>query len=146
MLQTYLNFNQLPHEQRHGGIQQMAKSPDEYRSRYHIEPITIESLQEDINRFDNQLAQQIMQNVNCQQANHQRFQRGGGGGRGRGRSNFRQRGQFNHARPFHPPPNQFYQQNNFHLPTTFRPRKFFCSFIQSNRFSSSRQSELFQWK
>ncbi|CAF0899225.1 unnamed protein product [Adineta steineri] len=57
-LVTYLNFNQLSHEQRNGGIQQMVKTPDEYRLKYNLEPMTIENLQEDIVRFDTQLAQQ----------------------------------------------------------------------------------------
>lgn len=36
-------------------------------------------------------------------------------------------GQYYQPRPYNsnppPPPNQFYQQNQFHLPTAFRPRK-----------------------
>jgi len=50
-LVTYLNFNQLTHEQRNGGIQQMVKIPEEYRLMYNLEPITIENIQEDIIRF-----------------------------------------------------------------------------------------------
>ncbi|UJR23138.1 hypothetical protein I4U23_026157 [Adineta vaga] len=148
-LVTYLNFNQLAHEQRNGGIQQMAKTPDEYRLKYNLEPITLESMQEDIKRFDTYLAQQVMQNIYNQQANNNnRFHRGGGGGgrggRGRGRQPFRGQGyrprgnfhqqnpshfnsgQFNHPNGFQPRSfnnnQQFYPQNNFHLPTTFRPQ------------------------
>ncbi|CAF0899244.1 unnamed protein product [Adineta steineri] len=145
---TYLNFNQLSHEQRNGGIQQMVKTPDEYRLKYNLEPMTIENLQEDIVRFDTQLAQQVMHNIQNQQGNNNRFNRGGGGGRGRGRGgrggqpfrgqgfrprggNFHQQngqhfnpGQFNQPRHYQPRPfnpNQSYPQNNFHLPTSFRP-------------------------
>ncbi|CAF0860083.1 unnamed protein product [Adineta steineri] len=148
-LVTYLNFNQLSHEQRNGGIQQMVKTPDEYRLKYNLEPMTIENLQEDIVRFDTQLAQQVMHNIQNQQGNNNRFNRGGGGGgRGRGRGgrggqpfrgqgfrprggNFHQQngqhfnpGQFNQPRHYQPRPfnpNQSYPQNNFHLPTSFRP-------------------------
>lgn len=90
-MKTYLNFNQLTHDQRHGGIQQMSKTPEEYRLRYNLAPMTIEHLQEDIQRFDNQLAHQVMQNIHNQQGNNQRFQRGRGG---RGRQSFRARGHF----------------------------------------------------
>jgi len=126
----------------------MTKTPEEYRLMYNLEPITIESIQEDIMRFDTQLAQQVMQNIHNQQGNNNRFNRGGGGrGRGRGRQTFRGQayrprgdfhqqnaqyfnpGQFNRPTNYqprsfnnNPPPNQFYQQNNFHLPTSFRPR------------------------
>lgn len=80
----------------------MVKTPDEYRLMYNIEPITIENIQEDIKRFDTQLAQQVMQNIYNQQGNNNnnnnnnQFHRGGGGGgggrgrgRGRGRQTFR---------------------------------------------------------
>ncbi|CAF1022809.1 unnamed protein product [Adineta steineri] len=148
-LVTYLNFNQLSHEQRNGGIQQMVKTPDEYRLKYNLESMTIENLQEDIVRFDTQLAQQVIHNIQNQQGNNNRFNRGGGGGgRGRGRGgrggqpfrgqgfrprggNFHQQngqhfnpGQFNQPRHYQPRPfnpNQSYPQNNFHLPTSFRP-------------------------
>lgn len=67
----------------------MVKEPDEYRLRYNIEPVTIESIHDDIMRFDTRLAQQVMQNMhNHPPGNHNnnRFDRGGGGGgRGRGR-------------------------------------------------------------
>jgi hypothetical protein len=124
----------------------MVKTPDQYRLTYNIEPITMESIHDDVMRFDTQLAQQVMQNIHNQQGNNNnRFDRGGGGrGRGRGRGRHSFRGQnfrprpnfpqpntqhFNHPtnyqpRPFNrnPPNPPFYQQNNFHLPTTYRPR------------------------
>ncbi|CAF2049878.1 unnamed protein product [Rotaria magnacalcarata] len=178
-LVTYLNFNQLSHEQRNGGIQQMAKTPDEYRLKYNLEPVTMEGLQDDIKRFDAQLAQQVMHNVHNQQGNNNnnnnnnnRFNHGNSNGndrgrgrrrgRGRGRGgqsfcgqNFRPRGHFHqqNGQQFHPeqyhqssnyqppsyqprlfnnnnPANQFYSQNNFHLPTTFRPYN--PNFVNSN--------------
>lgn len=83
----------------------MAKTPEEYRSRYNLEPVTLEGIQEDIKRFDTHLAQQVMHNIHNQQANHNSFHRGGGGGgrggggggrggrgRGRGRPPFRDQG------------------------------------------------------
>jgi hypothetical protein len=86
----------------------MVKTPDEYRLRYNLEPVTIESIQEDITRFDTELAQQIMQNMNNQQGNNNRFNRGGRGrGRGRGRQSFRGQG-------FRPRAN-FHQQNGQHF-------------------------------
>jgi hypothetical protein len=81
----------------------MAKTPDEYRLMYNLEPVTIESMQEDIIRFDTQLAQQVMQNMHNQQGNNNRFNRGGGRGRGRGRQSFR-------GQTFRPRAN-FHQQN-----------------------------------
>ncbi|CAF4253877.1 unnamed protein product, partial [Rotaria sordida] len=109
-LVTYLNFNQLTHEQRNGGIQQMAKTSDEYRLKYNLEPITIESIQNDIMHFDTQLAQQLMQNIHNQQGNNNnnnRFNYGYSRGRGRGRGRERQsfRGQTFRIRP------NFHQQN-----------------------------------
>lgn len=99
---TYLNYNQLSHEQRNGGIQQMPKTPEEYRSRYNLNPITLDDIQEDIKRFDTQLAQQVMQNsIQSQNNNVNRFQRGGPTrrrGRNRpsfhGQQSFRGRGSF----------------------------------------------------
>ena len=91
----------------------MAKTPEEYRLKYNLEPITTENIQEDIIRFDTQLAQQVMQNVNNQQGNNNRFNRGGGGGRGRGRGRGRHsfRGQaFPHQQTFRPRAN-FHQQH-----------------------------------
>jgi hypothetical protein len=86
----------------------MAKTPDEYRLMYNLEPITIESIQEDIMRFDTQLAQQVMQNIYNQQGNNNRFNRGGNGrGRGRGRQTFR-------GQSFRPRAN-FHQQNGQHF-------------------------------
>lgn len=83
----------------------MAKAPEEYRSKYNLEPITIESMQEDVKRFDTQLAQQVMQNIHNQQGNNNRFNHGSdrGRGRGRGRQSFR-------GRSFRPRGN-FHQQN-----------------------------------
>lgn len=150
----------------------MVKEPDDYRLRYNLEPVTVESIHDDVMRFDTRLAQQVMQSMHSHQPgnNNNRPDRGGGGGggrgrgRGRGRQTFRGQmrgnyhqpnghyfhqpgkkysasdtqyichsstslGQFNQSnnyqpRPFHNrPPNQFHQQNNFHLPTNFRPRK-----------------------
>lgn len=79
----------------------MVKTPDEYRLTYNLEPITMDNIQEDIKRFDTQLAQQVMQNIHNQQGNNNnnnhnnnRFHRGGrGGGRGRGRGRQMFRGQ-----------------------------------------------------
>jgi hypothetical protein len=85
----------------------MAKTPDEYRLMYNLEPVTIESMQEDIIRFDTQLAQQVMQNMHNQQGNNNRFNRGGGRGRGRGRQSFR-------GQTFRPRAN-FHQQNGQHF-------------------------------
>jgi hypothetical protein len=87
----------------------MAKTPDEYRLRYNLEPITIEKMQDDIIRFDTQLAQQLMQNIHNQQGNNNRFNRGGGRGRGRGRGRPTFRGQ-----GFRPRGN-FHQQNGQHF-------------------------------
>jgi hypothetical protein len=89
----------------------MVKTPDQYRLTYNIEPITIESIHDDIMRFDTQLAQQVMQNIHNQQGNNNRFDRGGGGGRGRGRGRGRHpfRGQ-----NFRPRAN-FHQQNGPHF-------------------------------
>ena len=84
----------------------MAKTPDEYRLKYNLEPVTIENIQEDIKRFDTQLAQQLMQNIHNQQGNQNRFNRGGYGGR-RGRSAFR-------GQTFRPRAN-FHQQNGQHF-------------------------------
>jgi hypothetical protein len=74
---------------------------------YNLEPVTIESMQEDIIRFDTQLAQQVMQNMHNQQGNNNRFNRGGGRGRGRGRQSFR-------GQTFRPRAN-FHQQNGQHF-------------------------------
>jgi hypothetical protein len=87
----------------------MVKTPDQYRLIYNIEPITIESIQDDIIRFDTQLAQQVMQNIHNQQGNNNRFDRGGGRGRGRGRGRPPFRGQ-----NFRPRAN-FHQQNGQHF-------------------------------
>ena len=108
----------MSHEQRNGGIQQMPKIPEEYRMKYNLEPITMENMQEDIKRFDTQLAQQVMQNIYNQQGNnnnnhhHHQFNRGGGRGRGRGRQTFRGQG--------YRPRGNFHQQN----PSQFNPGKF----------------------
>ncbi len=93
----------------------MAKTPDEYRLRYNIEPITIESMQEDIMRFDTQLAQQVMQNVHNQQGNNHRFHRGGGGGGGGGRGRGRGRGRPPFRGQTFRPRGNFHQQNGQHF-------------------------------
>jgi hypothetical protein len=93
----------------------MAKTPDQYRLIYNIEPITIESIQDDIIRFDTQLAQQVMQNIHNQQGNNYRFNRGGGGGGGRGRGRGRQsfRGQtFRPRGNFHQQNGQYFNPGN----------------------------------
>ena len=87
----------------------MVKPSDEYRLKYNLEPITIENIQEDVIRFDTQLAQQVMQNINNQQGNNNQFNRGGRGrGRGRGRHSFRGQA-FPHQQTFRPRAN-FHQQ------------------------------------
>ncbi|CAF1281584.1 unnamed protein product [Adineta ricciae] len=163
-LATYLNFNQLSHEQRNGGIQQMPKIPEEYRMKYNLEPITVENMQEDIKRFDTQLAQQVMQNIYNQQGNNNnnnnQFNRGGGRGRGRGRQTFRgqgyrprgnfhqqnpsqfNQGEFNRAVNYQPRSfnnnQQFYPQNNFYLPNTFRPQN--QQFVNGNNKRTYQQN------
>jgi ATP-dependent Clp protease adapter protein ClpS len=47
----------------------MVKTPDAYRLKYNLEPMTVENIQEDIIRFDKQRAQQLMQNIHNQQGN-----------------------------------------------------------------------------
>lgn len=89
----------------------MAKTPDEYHLKYNLEAVTIENIQEDIKRFDTQLAQQIMQNINNQQGNNNRFNHGPHRGRPYGRLRQSFRGQ-----TFRPRPN-FHQnsvQQHFH--------------------------------
>ena len=84
--------------------------------RYHLEPVTLDNMQEDTMRFDTQLAQQVMNNIHHQQGNTNRFPRGGGGfGRGRGRGRPPFRGQPFHQQTFRPRANfqQPYQQH-FH--------------------------------
>lgn len=93
----------------------MTKEPDEYRLRYNLEPVTVESIQDDIMRFDTRLAQQVMQSMHSHQPGNNHNNRpdrgGGGGGRGRGRGRGRQmfRGQMrgNYHQPnghhFHQP-------------------------------------------
>ena len=61
----------------------MPKTPDEYRSKYNLEPITIESMQNDIICFDTRLAQQVMHNIHNQQGNNSRFSNDTSGNRGR---------------------------------------------------------------
>ena len=96
----------------------MTKEPDEYRLRYNLEPVTLESIQDDIMRFDTRLAQQVMQNMhnhppgnnNNNHHHHHRFDRGGGGrGRGRGRGGrhtFRGQTRGN----YHQPNGQYFHQ------------------------------------
>ena len=75
-------------------------------------------MQEDIKRFDTQLAQQVMQNVNQQSGIPNRFNRGGPGrGRGRGRSSFRgqpfqQHQTFRPRGNFHPQRGQYFNPGN----------------------------------
>lgn len=97
-----MNYNQLSHEQRAGGIQQMPKTPDEYRLRYNLTPITLNDIQEDVQRFDAHLAQQVTQNMNQVQHHHpDRFPRGGPGRRrGRGRPSFSGQQAFRSRAPF----------------------------------------------
>jgi hypothetical protein len=87
----------------------MVKTPDEYRLKYNLEPMTVECIQEDIIRFDTQLAQQLMQNIHNQQGQNNRYNRGGNRGRGRRRGGQPFRGQ-----NFRPRAN-FHQQNAQHF-------------------------------
>lgn len=126
-LVTYLNYNQLSHEQRHGGIQHMPKTQEEYRLRYNLAPTTIDDIQEDIRRFDTQLAQQVMQNVVQPKNNNMNRGQRGGPNRRRGRNRppfpgqqaFRGRGgslQPQYSQPYHQGPfqNPGYYQSRFH--------------------------------
>lgn len=96
----------------------MAKTPDEYRLKYNLQPVTVESIQDDIKRFDTHLAQQVMHNIQNQQGNidnnnnNNRFNYNNSRGRGRGRGGGRQsfRGQ-----SFRPRGGSFHQQNTTHF-------------------------------
>lgn len=97
-------------EQRKCGIQQMPKAPNEYQMKYNIQPITIEFIQDDIARFDSQLAQQVMQNMQQPMNNVHRSQRGtpNRGRPNRGRAQFRGHSSF-------PQPMNFRPRAHYHL-------------------------------
>lgn len=138
-LVTYLNYNQLSHEQRNGGIQQMPKTPEEYRSRYNLIPLTLDDIQEDIKRFDTQLAQQVMQNsMQPQNNNMNRFQRGGPSRRrGRNRPSFPGQQSFRGRGSFQPQYGQSFNSGPFQQQGYYQPR----FHHQNNNYNSFHQQQ-----